>query len=66
MRFRPTRFAVATRFTLLEHSRNRFAMILVIVFVPVWTTLAYLAMPDTPRGCGYAPPGRRWPRMVMN
>ncbi|MFB6597702.1 MULTISPECIES: ABC transporter permease [Streptomyces diastaticus group] len=48
MRFRPTRFAVATRFTLLEHSRNRFAMILVIVFVPVWTTLAYLAMPDTP------------------
>jgi hypothetical protein len=43
-----TRFAVATRFTLLEHGRNRFAMVLVILFVPVWTILAYLAMPDTP------------------
>lgn len=43
-----TRFAVATRFTLLEHGRNRFAMVLVIVFVPVWTCLAYLAMPDAP------------------
>ncbi|MGX1366773.1 hypothetical protein RKD19_002132 [Streptomyces canus] len=48
MRFHPTRFAVATRFTLIEHGRNRFAMILVGLFVPVWTTLAYLAMPDTP------------------
>ncbi|MFC8593801.1 ABC transporter permease [Streptomyces atroolivaceus] len=48
MRFHLTRFAVATRFTLIEHGRNRFAMILVILFVPVWTTLAYLAMPDTP------------------
>ncbi|TQJ92776.1 ABC transporter family protein [Streptomyces sp. SLBN-31] len=28
--------------------RNRFAMVLVILFVPVWTTLAYLAMPETP------------------
>ncbi|MEU7567088.1 ABC transporter permease [Streptomyces fradiae] len=48
MRSRLTRFAVATRFTLVEHGRNRFAMILVAVFVPVWTTLAYLAMPDAP------------------
>ncbi|MEW2287370.1 ABC transporter permease [Streptomyces sp. NPDC047841] len=48
MRFHLTRFAVATRFTLTEHGRNRFAMILVGLFVPVWTTLAYLAMPDTP------------------
>ncbi|MEV4193273.1 ABC transporter permease [Streptomyces toxytricini] len=48
MRFHSTRFAVATRFTLLEHGRNRFAMVLVILFVPVWTTLAYLAMPVTP------------------
>ncbi|MET7296264.1 ABC transporter permease [Streptomyces griseoloalbus] len=48
MRFHLTRFAVATRFTLIEHGRNRFAMILVGLFVPVWTTLAYLAMPDTP------------------
>ena len=42
------RFAIATRFTLIEHVRNRFAMTLVILFVPVWMTLAYLAMPDTP------------------
>ncbi|MEU3515318.1 ABC transporter permease [Streptomyces sp. NPDC006654] len=48
MRFHLTRFAVATRFALVEHGRNRFAMILVGLFVPVWTTLAYLAMPDTP------------------
>ncbi|MFE7763062.1 ABC transporter permease [Streptomyces sp. NPDC057438] len=48
MRFHLTRFAVATRFTLVEHGRNRFAMTLVILFVPVWTTLAYLSMPDTP------------------
>lgn len=48
MRFHLARFAVATRFALLEHGRNRFAMVLVILFVPVWTILAYLAMPDTP------------------
>ncbi|MEW2514595.1 ABC transporter permease [Streptomyces sp. NPDC046870] len=48
MRFHLTRFAVATRFALIEHGRNRFAMVLVGLFVPVWTTLAYLAMPDTP------------------
>ncbi|MDQ0390101.1 hypothetical protein J2S54_006921 [Streptomyces sp. DSM 42143] len=43
-----TRFALATGFTLTEHGRNRFAMVLVILFVPLWTTLAYLAMPDAP------------------
>ncbi|MGX1916025.1 ABC transporter permease [Streptomyces phaeochromogenes] len=48
MRFHLTRFALATGFALTEHGRNRFAMVLVILFVPLWTTLAYLAMPDTP------------------
>lgn len=43
-----TRFALATGFALIEHGRNRFAMVLVTLFVPLWTTLAYLAMPDTP------------------
>jgi hypothetical protein len=43
-----SRFAVATGFALVEHGRNRFAVVLVVLFVPVWTTLAYLAMPDTP------------------
>ncbi|MFF0117526.1 ABC transporter permease [Streptomyces prasinus] len=48
MRFHLTWFALATGFALTEHGRNRFAMVLVILFVPLWTTLAYLAMPDTP------------------
>ncbi|MFE2051592.1 ABC transporter permease [Streptomyces sp. NPDC059459] len=48
MRFHLSRFALATGFALTEHGRNRFAMVLVILFVPLWTTLAYLAMPDTP------------------
>ncbi|WAU82669.1 ABC transporter permease [Streptomyces sp. Qhu-G9] len=48
MRFHWTRFALATGFSLIEHGRNRFAMVLVTLFVPLWTTLAYLAMPDTP------------------
>ncbi len=59
-------FAVATRFTLIEHGRNRFALLLVVLFVPVWTSLAYLAMPDTRPGCGSAPPGRPWRRTAMN
>ncbi|MFC9028701.1 ABC transporter permease [Streptomyces arboris] len=48
MRFHLARFALATGFALTEHGRNRFAMVLVTVFVPLWTVLAYLAMPDTP------------------
>jgi hypothetical protein len=39
-------FATAARFVLIEHGRNRFAMVLVVLFLPAWTTLAYLAMPD--------------------
>ncbi|MEU5308410.1 ABC transporter permease [Streptomyces sp. NPDC021562] len=38
-------FATATRFVLIEHGRNRFAIVLVVLFLPAWTTLAYLAMP---------------------
>ncbi|GAA3883861.1 hypothetical protein GCM10023084_40940 [Streptomyces lacrimifluminis] len=48
MRFHWTRFALATGFALIEHGRNRFAMVLVTLFVPLWTTLAFVAMPDTP------------------
>ncbi|WP_042171129.1 hypothetical protein [Streptomyces sp. NBRC 110035] len=48
MRFHLTRFALATGFALTEHGRNRFAVVLVILFVPLGTTLAYLVMPDTP------------------
>ncbi|MGG2460413.1 ABC transporter permease [Streptomyces sp. RGM 3693] len=41
-------FTTATRYTLTEHLRNRFAMVLVAVFIPLWTMLAYLVMPDSP------------------
>lgn len=41
-------FATATRYALTEHARNRFAMVLVALFLPLWTTLAYQVMPDDP------------------
>ncbi|MET7457577.1 ABC transporter permease [Streptomyces sp. NPDC005574] len=40
-------FVTAARFTVIEHARNRFAMVLIALFIPLWTTLAYLAMPAT-------------------
>ncbi|MGQ4366081.1 hypothetical protein [Streptomyces sp. AK04-3B] len=43
-------FAIATRFALIEHARNRFAMVLVVLFVPVWISLAHLAIADEPVG----------------
>lgn len=39
-------FLIATRFGLVEHARNRFAMLLVAVFVPVLITLARVAVTD--------------------
>ncbi|WP_245687259.1 ABC transporter permease [Streptacidiphilus griseoplanus] len=41
-------FTTATRYALTEHVRNRFAMLLVALFIPVWISLAYLSIPDTP------------------
>ncbi|MDX3537538.1 ABC transporter permease [Streptomyces sp. MB09-01] len=38
----------ATRYALVEHARNRFAMVLIAAFLPVWTCLAYVAIPDSP------------------
>jgi hypothetical protein len=40
-------FAIATRFAFIEHLRNRFAMLLVAVFIPVWVMLVYLCILDT-------------------
>ncbi|MGW5852609.1 ABC transporter permease [Streptomyces sp. NPDC055254] len=37
----------AVRYNLIEHSRNTFAMLLVVAFVPTWTILAYLVIPRT-------------------
>lgn len=39
-------FLIATRYGLVEHARNRFAMVLVAVFVPVLITLVRLAVTD--------------------
>ncbi|GAA1320666.1 hypothetical protein GCM10009647_053250 [Streptomyces sanglieri] len=39
-------YTVAARYDLIEHARNRFAMLLVVLYVPTWVTLAYLVIPD--------------------
>lgn len=56
--------ATATRYNLVEHVRNRFAMLLVVLYIPTWVTLCYLNIPDKPtayrlRDTGrlLAPPG---------
>ncbi|MEU4342766.1 hypothetical protein AB0H00_16080 [Nocardia sp. NPDC023852] len=40
-------FVTATRYGLIEHARNRFAMLLVAVFIPLFVTLAGLIITDT-------------------
>ncbi|AQS65720.1 hypothetical protein [Streptomyces pactum] len=40
--------ATATRYNLVEHVRNRFAMLLVVLYIPTWVTLCYLNIPDEP------------------
>ncbi|MFD9475925.1 ABC transporter permease [Streptomyces nojiriensis] len=59
-------FTTAVRHNLIEHSRNRFAMLLAVAFVPTWTILAYLTIPETAvpfrlpaTGETLAPPGNR-------
>ncbi|MFE3601791.1 ABC transporter permease [Streptomyces sp. NPDC059096] len=39
-------FVTAARYALTEHLRNRFAMVLVVGFIPLWTALAYGSIPD--------------------
>ncbi|MEU0249729.1 ABC transporter permease [Streptomyces sp. NPDC006235] len=39
-------FTTATRYDLIEHARNRFAMLLVVFFIPTWVGLIYLTMLD--------------------
>ncbi|MET9594180.1 ABC transporter permease [Streptomyces sp. NPDC006516] len=41
-------FVTATRYALVEHARNRFAVALIAAFLPLWTLLAYAAMPASP------------------
>ncbi|MEV6576438.1 ABC transporter permease [Streptomyces sp. NPDC051577] len=41
-------FGTAMRFALLEQVRNRLALVIVVVFVPVWTTLAFEVVTRVP------------------
>ncbi|MFD7863580.1 ABC transporter permease [Streptomyces sp. NPDC057682] len=41
-------FTTASRYALIGHARNRFAMLLVVVYIPVWIGLAYVAIPGHP------------------
>ncbi|MFE2292978.1 ABC transporter permease [Streptomyces sp. NPDC059452] len=41
-------FATASRYALIGHARNRFAMLLVVVYIPVWIALAYVTIPGEP------------------
>ncbi|MFF8610900.1 ABC transporter permease [Streptomyces sp. NPDC015346] len=43
-----TFLATAVRYTLVEHLRNRFAIVLMALFMPVWTALAFWSVPSTP------------------
>jgi hypothetical protein len=36
-----THFGTAVRFALLEQARNRLALVIVVFFIPVWSTVAY-------------------------
>ncbi|WP_344029135.1 ABC transporter permease [Streptomyces luteireticuli] len=42
-----TYFSTAARFALLEHSRNRLALVLVVVFVPLWISLGHAVVDRT-------------------
>ncbi|PWJ02260.1 hypothetical protein DKG34_39475 [Streptomyces sp. NWU49] len=44
---RHTFFMTAARYVLAEHLRNRFAMVLMALFIPVWTALAFWSVPST-------------------
>ncbi|MCY9784127.1 ABC transporter permease [Nocardiopsis sp. EMB25] len=38
------RYSTAARYALLEHLRNRLALVLVVFFIPTWITLVYLVI----------------------
>src|SRR6185437_4358586 len=42
------RFVTAARFALIEQARNRFALGLLLVFVPIWDWLFGALIPPTP------------------
>jgi hypothetical protein len=42
------RYAMAARMALIEHLRNRLAMWLIVLYVPIWITLAASVIADAP------------------
>lgn len=43
-----SRFGTALRFALIEQARNGLALLMVVLFVPLWTTLAFTVVARTP------------------
>ncbi|MFI9311601.1 ABC transporter permease [Streptomyces triculaminicus] len=43
-----TLFSTASRYELVVHASNQFAMLLVAAFVPTWSAVAHLVIPSTP------------------
>ncbi|PSJ26950.1 hypothetical protein B7P34_20035 [Streptosporangium nondiastaticum] len=44
------RFATAAAFALLEHTRNRFALVLVVFYIPFWLTMEHWFVAGAPTG----------------
>lgn len=51
-------FRTALRFALIEQARNRLALLIVVLFVPLWTTLAFTVVASTPLRFRIRPVGR--------
>ncbi|WP_330293472.1 ABC transporter permease [Streptomyces sp. NBC_00576] len=53
-----SRFRTAMRFALIEQARNRLALLIVVLFVPLWTTLAFEVVAGAPLRFYVRPVGR--------
>ncbi|WP_432042451.1 ABC transporter permease [Streptomyces cadmiisoli] len=51
-------FGTAVRFALIEQGRNRLALLMVLLFVPLWTTLAFVVVARAPLRFHVRPVGR--------
>lgn len=51
-------FLTAVRFALIEQARNRLALLIVVLFVPLWTTLAFTVVASAPLRFRIRPVGR--------
>lgn len=51
-------FRTALRFALIEQARNRLALLILVLFVPLWTTLAFTVVASAPLRFRIRPVGR--------